>query len=148
MATTWGWLIGSLILPGLTLMISGLMIGIFQSLVLQGRVTRPWRWIVATGIGWVAAYLITFFTLPPELETLTGMVIGLITGMAQWLVLRREFHWAGWWIIFSVIGWTTGLTLLPGILLTGTMAGALTGFCLEVLLRNPKPRTVATSPST
>lgn len=150
MAVTWGWLLGGFILPGLTIVISGFMIGVFQWLVLQGRIVRPWHWIVATSIGWTAGYFFAFFMLPQELETLTGMTIGLTTGIAQWMVLRREFHWAGWWIIFSVIGWTTGLTLLPGVMLTGTMAGALTGIALEVLLRHPKLKTMhiqGTSPN-
>lgn len=146
MATTWGWLLGSFF-SGLALVISGFMVAVFQWLVLQGRIARPWHWIVATSIGWIAGYFITLFLLPQEFEALEGMIIGLTTGFTQWLILRREFHWAGWWIIFSLIGWTTGLTLLPGILLTGTMAGALTGLCLEVLLRNPRPKRMVTGPS-
>ena len=138
MATTWGWLVGGLILTGLALLTSGLFVGIFQWLVLQGRLPYAWRWIVATSAGWIAGYLIAFFLLPQELSFFEGMFIGLTTGIAQWIVLRRELHWAGWWIIFSVIGWTTGLTLLPGVMLTGTMAGTLTGLALETLLRNPK----------
>jgi hypothetical protein len=39
-----------------------------------------------------------------------------------------------------MMGWTTGLTLLPGFLLTGTMVGTLTGIALEVLARSPKPK--------
>ena len=144
MATTWGWLLGNLLLSGLALVTSGLFVGLFQWLVLQGRLLRAWRWIIATSAGWLAGYLTTLFLLPQELE---GLAIGLTTGIAQWMILRREFQWAGWWIIFSTIGWTTGLTLLPGILLTGTMAGALTGICLEVLLRLPKTKTIAASPS-
>jgi hypothetical protein len=35
------------------------------------------------------------------------------------------------------------LTLLPGVFLTGVMAGAITGLCLEILLRNPKPKAAA-----
>jgi hypothetical protein len=136
MATTLGWLLGGLILSGLTLVTSGFLVGIFQWLVLNGRIARPWRWIPATIAGWSLGYLISFFLLPQELE---GAVIGFTTGIAQWVILRREVRWSGWWIIFSLIGWTTGLNLLPGLMLTGTMAGALTGVCLEVLLRNPMP---------
>jgi hypothetical protein len=93
--------LGGFILPGLALVTSGFMVAIFQWLVLQGRVPRPWRWIVTTTIGWIAGYLIAFYLLPPELETLTGMVIGLTTGIAQWIILRREVHWAGWWIVLA-----------------------------------------------
>ncbi len=147
MATTLGWLLGSLIFPGLALINSGFGVGLFQWFVLQSRIRRPWRWVVATFIGWTLGYFITLFVLPPELAPLKGMVIGLMTGIAQWLILRQELHWAGWWIVFSTIGWITGLTLLPGILLTGTMAGALTGLCLEVLIQYPKPKTMVANPS-
>ena len=147
MATTWGWLLGGFILPGLTLLTSGFMIAVFQWLVFQGRISRPWNWIIATVIGWTAGYFIALFILPQELETLTGMIIGLTTGIAQWLILRRELHWAGWWIVFSAMGWTTGLTLLPGVMLTGTIAGALTGLALEILLRNPKRGPIHLQPS-
>ncbi|HMB22930.1 MAG TPA: hypothetical protein VKP08_08885, partial [Anaerolineales bacterium] len=112
-----------------------------------GRVSRPWLWIITTTIGWTAGYLITFYLLPSELGSLTGMVIGLAAGIAQWIILRRELHWAGWWIVFSTIGWTTGLNLIPGIFSTGIMAGTLTGICLEVLLRSPKPKTIAAGSS-
>jgi hypothetical protein len=146
MATTWGWLFGGLVIPGVAFVISGFLIGIFQWLVLQGRLTRPWLWILATSIGWVTGYFMSFFLVPPGLEVFEGIVIGLMTGIAQWIVLRREFHFAGWWIVFSIIGWVTGLTLLPGVFLTGTMAGALTGLALEILLRFPKPKPIPSVP--
>lgn len=146
MATTWGWLLGGLVIPGVAFIISGFLIGIFQWLVLQGRLTRAWLWILATSIGWMAGYFLSFFLLPPDLQLLEGMMIGLMTGIAQWFVLRREFYWAGWWIVFSIIGWVTGLTLLPGVLLTGTMAGALTGLALEILFRSPKTKQIQSTP--
>ena len=142
MATTLGWLLGSLILPGLAEVTAGIVVGIFQWFVLVGRISHPWRWILATGVGWTAGYILTFFTIPDELEILNGLGIGLATGIAQWFVLRREVQWAGWWIVFSIMGWITGLTLLSGILRTGTMAGALTGLALEILMRHPKSNTI------
>jgi hypothetical protein len=140
-ATTLGWLLGGLILSGLALVTSGFLVGIFQWLVLQGRIARPWRWTIATIVGWGLGYLIAFFGLPRELEFFEGAMIGLATGITQWAILRHEVQWAGWWIVFSLIGWTTGLTLLPGVLLTGTMTGSITGLCLEVLLHHPKLKT-------
>jgi hypothetical protein len=147
MATTWGWLLTALIFPELRLIVAGVLVGIFQWLVLQGRISRPWRWITATSIGWTLGYFITLYFVPSEPGTLTGLTFGLTTGIAQWTVLRRELHWAGWWIVFSLIGWVTGLNLMPGFFLTATMAGALTGLCLEVLLRNPKPKATVTNSS-
>jgi hypothetical protein len=143
MATSLGWLLGNLIFPGLAVITAGVLVGIFQWLVLQGRVHQPWRWVLATMAGWSIGYLAAFFGTPPELEILEGTIIGLSTGIAQWVILRREVYWAGWWVLFSIMGWTTGLTLFPGILLTGTMAGALTGFALEILFRFPKRTVIA-----
>jgi hypothetical protein len=143
MATTLGWFMGGFILSGLSFVISGFLVGIFQWLVLLGRIRTPWRWVLVTTLGWTVGYLITFFGIPSQFEFVNGLVIGLTTGLAQWVVLRREVHWAGWWIVFSIIGWITGLTLFPGAMLSGTMAGIMTGLALEILLRNPKPKTMA-----
>ena len=41
MATTLGWFLGGFILSGLTIVISGFLVGIFQWLVLQGRIPIP-----------------------------------------------------------------------------------------------------------
>ncbi len=137
MATTLGWFLGGLV-SGLPMITSGLLVGIFQCLVLQRRIDKSWRWVVATFIGWTVGYLLILFGIPQQFENVDGFVIGLTTGIAQWVILRGKLHWPGWWIIFSIVGWTTGLTLLPGVMLTGTMAGVLTGLALEILLRHPR----------
>jgi hypothetical protein len=33
---------------------------------------------------------------------------GVVTGIAQWLVLWRRVHQAGWWIPISIVAWTAG----------------------------------------
>lgn len=139
MATALGWVLGGAVFPGLSFVTTGFAVGVFQSLVLQGRIRKPWRWILATTAGMAAGNLIVLFAIPPQFGTVDGVVIGLTTGMAQWLVLRREVQWAAWWIIFSLIGWTTGVTFFPGLMLPGVMAGVLTGLPLEILLRHPTP---------
>ena len=45
---------------------------------------------------------------------------------------------AGWWIVINIIAWTTGLTLMPGFLLTGAMAGALTGLAMDLFCAIPR----------
>jgi hypothetical protein len=72
------------------------------------------------------------------MDFLTGLLIGLTTGSAQWLILRREVHWAGWWIAINVIAWTTGLAFLPGLISTGAMVGLITATALALLLNVPK----------
>ena len=148
MATTLGWILGGLFFSGIPLIASGVAASILQWLVLQGRLSRPWRWVLASTAGWTAGYIFIILALPDELGFLSGVVLGLAVGLAQWLILRAELYWAGWWIVFSVMGWTTGLTLLPGFLLTGTMAGSFTGIALEVLTRSPKPKPVQDPEST
>jgi hypothetical protein len=50
------------------------------------------------------------------------------------LFLRNRVHYASWWIIISTLAWATGLTVLPGILTSGALPGALTGLALVFLL--------------
>jgi hypothetical protein len=147
MATTLGWLVTNFLAIGVSYIAAGFAISLLQGFVLQSRISHAFRWVVAGTTGWAIGWLIVLFAVPSGLEIINGLVVGLAMGIAGWFVLRREVHWAGWWIIMSVVGWTTGLALVPGFLSTGSMAGALTGIALEFLLRNPiKPMTSKTIP--
>ena len=137
MATTLGWLVTNFLAIGVSYFAAGFAISLLQGFVLQGRIKNNFRWVVAGTIGWAIGWLIVLFAVPSGLEIINGLVVGLAMGIAGWLVLRHEVHWAGWWIILSIVGWITGLALVPGFLSTGSMAGALTGIALELLLRNP-----------
>jgi hypothetical protein len=139
MATTLGWVLGRTLLPNLSFLVTGLAIGILQAFVLQGRLRNVWWWIAATTLGWLLGIAFTLVFIPAELRFLSGFAAGSLLGIAQWLVLYKQVYWSGWWIAISVVGWTTGIIYLPGLLLTGAMAGLLTGIALELLLRNPKP---------
>lgn len=139
MATTLGWFLGGILLPGIGLVPSGVAIGIFQWLVLKQYISKAWRWITVSAIGWSMGWMISLVAISLGLDFLAGMVIGVATGAAQWLVLRRELHWTGWWVAVSAVGWSAGLSLLPGIMLSGIIAGVITGIALELLIRYPKP---------
>jgi predicted Ser/Thr protein kinase len=89
------------------------------------RVDEKWvvwvGWLLATALGWAAGWAvgapISELVARPigetgamlAAETLGGAVawgtLGLMTGVAQWLVLRRHMSNAGWWVPASVIGW-------------------------------------------
>lgn len=138
MATTLGWVLGGIMVPTLGFLISGVGIGFFQWMILSGRIRRPWRWAIATIPGWFIGWILGIYLLPLELDLFSGMILGLSTGISQWLLLRNEVKLAWWWIIFSVVGWTSGLTLLPGLLTTGIAAGIFTGICLVLLLEHSK----------
>ena len=97
------------------------------------------RWFWSTAAGWGVGCLVVLFGLPAELDMFSGVILGLAVGTAQWIILRNELQWTGWCVVFSIMAWTTGLHLLPGLLMTGISAGGLTGLALEILMRNPKP---------
>ncbi len=139
MATTLGWLLGRILLPSVHLLVSGFLVGAFQWAVLIRRLSKARRWAVATIVGWSIGSFIYLVGVPPTLDILRGTIIGAAVGIVQWNLIRREFHWTGWWIPISIIAWTTGMTLLPGILSTAVTSGAITGIALDLILRYPKP---------
>ncbi len=77
---------------------------------------------------------------------LTGAVLGAAVGTAQWLLLRNQVLWAGWWIPVSAVAWATGVGLAPGpgsvvlprLVLSGVVPGAMTGLTLGLLFLTPK----------
>lgn len=134
-ATTVGWLAGSLFTSVIPIAVSGVAVAALQGLVLYKRIPKAWRWILLSSLGWIAGYILSVILLPGELGLLIGMVMGGILGGLQWLLLRQEFEWAGWWIPISILAWTTGMTLVPGALSSGALPGALTGLALVILFR-------------
>jgi hypothetical protein len=139
MATTVGWLLGRFLYPNLAVVTLGIAIGIMQWFVLQHHLKKSWHWILATFIGWTLGSGIILGLPPLDPNPLAGLLIGGAAGTAQWLILRGQYYWSGWWIAISIVGWTTGMSLLPGLFLTGIAAGVLTGIALILLIRYPKP---------
>ena len=139
MATTSGWVLGRFLLPNLSMVVIGVGIGVLQYLVLRYKIQHAWRWIVATVLGWTVGALLTYMFVVEGFDFLAGLLIGLSLGFAQWMILKQEVQWSAWWIVINIVGWTTGIGLLPGIFLTGVLAGAITGIAMEMLLRFPKP---------
>jgi len=143
MATTFGWLLGWLLLPAIALVTAGVGAGIVQCFVLYRRIPKAWRWILATAVGWLAGVMLVIPLVPPGIGLLSGAIIGTTTGTAQWWLLRRQVQWAGWWIVTSMLAWAIGLAIgldpLPRVVLSGVMAGTMTGLVLNLLLGTPKP---------
>jgi hypothetical protein len=140
MASTVGWAAAHLLFSGIPTIIAGAAIAALQSLVLRGHIKNPWRWGVFSTLGWSAASILATVLLPTNNSALLGPLSGLCLGIPQWLILKKEVQWAGWWIIMSLIGWTSGLTLLPGLLTSGALPGAWTGLTLIILLKYTTPQ--------
>jgi hypothetical protein len=139
MATTLGWLTGSLFFSAIPIAISGVGIAAFQWAVLFKRIQKAWRWMIFSSLGWIAGYIIFVISFPGEMGYLLGPILGGVLGVMQWFILRKELDWAGWWIVVSIIAWTTGLTVMPGFLTSGALPGALTGLTLVILFRFSSP---------
>jgi hypothetical protein len=140
MATTLGWLLGRLVFANLPLVSAGVGVGVLQWPILFRRIPKAWRWPLATASGWIVGSIVLLTAVPAGLEGfLAGLIIGPSVGLAQWWILRQEVPWTGWWIAISTLAWITGLTVLPGALATGALAGALTGLALMLLFRHERP---------
>lgn len=78
---------------------------------------------------------------------LTLTLLGVVLGIAQWLVLRGRVHRAAWWIPLSAVGWALGAVLSArpfaelAVLLSWGAPPILTGLAMTWLLwRAPAPR--------
>ena len=135
MASTLGWLLGNLLFPNLAVVAGGVGVGVLQWPILYRWLPRAWRWPLVTAPAWIGGFVLLLVMVPAAWQPLlSGAFPGLAVGLAQWLLLRREVRWAGWWVLISPIAWITGLTLLPGLLSTGALVGAATGIALYLLL--------------
>ena len=67
-----------------------------------------------------------------------GFIIGGSVGLAQWLVVRQQVHYAGWWILANVIGLDLTLLIFNGhftnLLTPNLIPAIVTGFVLWLWL--------------
>ena len=145
-------------------LLAGFLIGLAQWAVLRNYLVNSHDWILAGGTSWAVGYAIGLFLI----NTLSGTALGGLIGFAlfgaivaavQWPILRREIPHISSWIIANMLGWTAGfylsqvfLTLffsnVPAInpvvstafisVVTGLVAGAITGLALVWIVRKPE----------
>jgi hypothetical protein len=116
--------------------------------VLRREIEGSATWFLASIAGWVGAIALAAFLVRQGLivtTTLAGRVflgiqVGLIVGIAQWLPLRRNFQWASYWILGSVIGWSMlmvvigrSITSIIEMALAGVAPSIFTGLVLVLL---------------
>ena len=101
--------------------IGGIVVGLLQGIGLQQRVPHAWRWGVASAIGWGILGLSGVGVMGwavPRSDVLSvrllygglhGVQVGLVLGIAQWVVLRSHVSRSVCWILASVCGWAVGL---------------------------------------
>ena len=127
-ATTVGWAIGFFVCEQLTGffaqfahlggdgLVIGAGIGIAQGIVLRRRIShKGWWWLVSSlgfGAGKVLGEAATQAMPTAVGHLLTGAIIGLAVGAAQWLLLRRHVRASESWIVANVVGWAVGWSLI------------------------------------
>lgn len=135
-----------------------LMTGFLQYLLLRRYLPRAGWWIVATALGWplgIAVVYLGYAIWPVVLNansTWSAMLIGAVTGLAQWLVLRRRVPRAGWWVLASALGWGLARLIVGEVftslleLLVIAVPAAVTGLAMWWLLAHlPQHETTAST---
>jgi hypothetical protein len=117
--------------------------------VLRERMRVGGWWIAASVIG-CAIYggvfnIVLKTTSQTEGAAVIGASIGILLGLAQWLVLRSQVARSGWWILSSGVGWCAGwissqfafeeLGFLWAAMTPGLVSGAITGISLVWMLK-------------
>lgn len=128
--------------------VMGLVLGFAQWVPLRGYLPGAVWWVASSMLGWGigffgGVYLAESTNLVELRFTLfIGAAVGLSTGVAQWLVLRRVSSYAGWWVLASLFSWTSafiyyqaGLSLRGAFF--GLLVGILTGWALIGILNFP-----------
>jgi hypothetical protein len=73
-------------------------------------------WVIATsislGIGLLGSNYLGGEMAFSSYAIIMGLLIGLATGIAQWLVLRPHLNYAGWWVLASMLGWAIGVFIV------------------------------------
>ncbi len=112
LASTFGWIAGLYVVQSSETdqagPVIGLILGAAQWAVLRKRVRRSGWWVWATAAGWSIGSSLgqTTAGLPGVAAALvTGALLGLAMGAAQWPVLRGSVPEAIWWVPASAGAW-------------------------------------------
>jgi hypothetical protein len=142
--------------------ISGVLLGLAQWLVLRPYISKSYDWILNHAVGWVAGFTLGLFVVQLLSKTPIGMLVGFISfgvivALFQYPALRREIPHLASWILANVTGWTLGsylsmlaagvffhnavpttfTSVLVTVGITGLVAGAITGLALIWIVRQP-----------
>ena len=152
------------IFKGIAGVVMGLGLGFAQWIVLRRYLTNAGWWIVATAIGFTLGGALLGFGTTSELahrglsSESVGLVLGLSSGIFQWVVLRSQVVAAGfwipantaafglgWWINWSIdlgLAYESSLSLIIGIFLLVIPYLIISGLAMNRLLRNRVPSMV------
>jgi len=94
--------------------------GLCQWLILRRYAQRSAWGIVGAAIGLTLGYLGGFLIADGGADFVVGFALmGIGSGLAQWLVLRQRYMRSGWWAAASGAGFTIGAVVAVGIAVAG-----------------------------
>lgn len=100
-------------------------------------------WVLVTGIGWSVGLVIALvvakgasLAVSSQASLLvSGVVVGALIGLTQWVVLRPEVRGVGWWVLATAIGWVAALMVTAFVApITGPTSGGVIGGLLGGLV--------------
>lgn len=136
--------------------VMGAIGGYFQWVVLNERINGAGLWGLASALAFGSAMGASAAAKPDDNPAMAGFLIvsvfGVVGGILQWMILRRKFRRAGWWLLANLLGALVGaiglstavaisetgnwgLALMTFGLMFGAGNGAITGAALVWLLR-------------
>ncbi len=141
------------VIRALSGLVSGLISGAGQWVILRRYLQRAGWWVMASTIGaflggltggTIWAYLLANGLTSPPFGAISDLAGGLLGGFSQWLVLRRFVQAAEGWILIVAVAWAMGW-LLNGVwswdkgwgiqgAVVGLVSGAITGAVLPMVL--------------
>ena len=126
-------------------------LGIAQWLVLRRHVPQAGWWVLASAAGWLGGFALLYLfpkgvpgqaTNYEAIALLFALALGASLGVMQWLVLRRHFAQAGWWVLASIVAWVATLLVigksvdrLTDFIALAVVPPAITGLALIWLVR-------------
>ena len=141
--------------------------GFMQWLVLRHQIVGAGWWVLSSTLGFAIApvagiagvmamsQVMNLDGNPLAAPILLGVVFGVLSAIMPWLVLRRQFAQAGWWIpahlLGSLVGGALGIVTFHAVsaigyyqfcwagagAMFGAGLGAITGIALVWLLQQP-----------
>lgn len=81
--------------------------------------TLWFHWALASALGWAGGtgLLLLLLDMGSRERSAVGLAAcGLVVGLVQWVVLRRQIPRAGWWVVSSALGIAAAALLTYGLL--------------------------------
>lgn len=103
---------------GITLgIVMGAIGGYLQWVALRERIAGTGLWTLASALGFGLAMGAPLAADPEENPAMAGFLVaavfGVVSGILQWLILRRNIPRAGWWLLANVLGSLVGTITFP-----------------------------------